>query len=498
MDSFNQILQDYIINQASSSVDKNGVGFSRIVVNGIPFEIAKLFADDLSRAGGLSIYGRKIPVVVYDKSIDSRDEPKIDYDVGFCGKDYILNLRNTARIKEMIIVLTEGTALDQSNESSHVKIGISEGLDETGWLNEGMVEYLVKNSLRKVNLSEDLTSMITQVLKSYKNGASRDGDHLDQWHLIRKISAVSTKDTDLHAKLGLINGAQSLKTLEDKLSTCRKIFSKIADCFAADGVSPSIKEWLAKDLDDEVKHALKLFKRHYLSICDSSSLFINSPYYYYSELQWKSELEDKIWWEKLTIDVWIEILEDFGTVNQGSCQVSITNNLFTNNKPCPVVLDEVMFEVEPPSQLNEETINILSVSNRRARYEQIATIPISRETIEWNHTPNGHKSPTTYRFSLPGYKDVTQRVISLFNYDPGFVYNIFQFQTVKPLKEKKDKRLTKKIWISTAVLSNSGSHELEFFFNQRKLKYLGAHAQDESQNKNQTLDPVLGSKYLLY
>jgi DNA phosphorothioation-dependent restriction protein DptH len=470
MKKFNEFLKEYIVNLASKSIDKNGVDLARILVNGIPFSLAIDFLEELISSGGLKIYDRKIPIVAHDKSIDTWIQPKSE-EGGICGKDHVLNLRNSTKVNDIIILLCEGSSLDKSNTTSLIKIGIDQLVNNEDWVNQDMIQFLLEKSLIIVGFGKeefpDIYKVFCEIIGKYKSSKSHDGDRQDQWNFIKSISSKVSfeKIEQLRSLAGMIN--EDDRSIFDN-TRCEKIFEKIADSFESIGVNASIAEWNKKDLSFDVQKALENFKNHYISVCENAELFRSSPYYYYSRLQWKDiNIE---WWDTLTVGVWNEILEEVDELH-GSCKITIENCLFRNNKPSPIVLDEVKFNIE-----HESTFKVgskVEIWLKKGKYELIETIEIldNSPKITYQTTPVNHQVPTFYKFKIEGHRDTTQKVISLLNYKPGVVFDIAQLLKVSVLKNKKDKRSNNSYWVSSAVLSNSGTHELLFYFDDTRLSY---------------------------
>ena len=177
---------------------------------------------------------------------------------------------------------------------------------------------------------------------------------------------------------------------------------------------------------------------------------------------------NKHWWRILTIEVWKELLED--TKVDGSCSIEVINAIYRNNKPCPIVIEEVDFKINHPTQFNEG--DVLSISRKFHKYDIIDEISIhkSSNSIIWKHTPSTHKTPCAFKFSLVGHKDTTQKVISIKNYLPGVTFDIPQMIKATPLKDVSRKNSKNEFWESIIQLSNSGSHEMRINYDDEKIE----------------------------
>ena len=488
MEKINEIIKKYIIIHTSASFNSKGIGTSRILFQGLPLSIAKTFLSSILNEGGLVIHGRIIPIILCDDNIDKWIKPANEWG-GICGKDHVLNLRNSSKINEIIVILPEGSSLDKSNSTSLVPIGISENISEEQWIESDLIQLILSDSLidSKINYHK-YKKQIDYVLMNIKSGKSHQGDHKDQWDLINNISFNVQENSieDLRSLLGLIN-EQDQNVFD--YNRCDDIFSKIADLFENDGINKTVDEWLSKELNGDVHDAITNFRNHFNTVYDSISAFRSCPYYYYGRLSWNSP--NKGWWKILTVDVWNEVLEEAEPL-KGSCKIEIMNSLFRNNKPCPVVLDEVEFKLSHDKKfaVNSEIL----VLQKRRTYEVIDTIPISEEksTVRCMASPPPHKSPLFYQFKIEEYRDSTQKVISLANYEPGFVFDIAQLEKVTALKEKIDKRTRNRQWTSTLVISNSGTHEIDFYWDKNRFEYIESNCiYTKSEQIKKALNPNL-------
>jgi DNA phosphorothioation-dependent restriction protein DptH len=491
MDKFNEIIKEYVVNLCSDSFNEDEIEASRVLVKGMPFEIAKGFVTSVIEDGGLRVHDRLIPLVVFDQSVNSGVKPKSDLG-GICGKDHVLNLRNSSSIDEIVVVLGEGSLLDKSGTTSLIPIGIDEDVQNEDWVQHEFIQHLVSKSLLNCGLiSPSFTKQVNQVLSEFRSSESHQGDHTDQWKLLRAISLNVTKasQANLFETLGLINESD-----ETKFDSARslKVFNAIADAFENYGVHNSVREWLEKDLSIEVKEALEQFQVHYRSVCDSATAFRVSPYYYYGSLD--TSYLNRNWWRVLTVEVWEDILGDEEEA-QGSLKVEVTNNLFSNNKPCPIVLDEVVFKITPDTPFQRDTEVV--VSHKKSGYEEIDRFQVPAGATEtfWEVNPDQHSSYKFYRFQVDFYQDTTQKVISLANYRPGLVFDLSQLEKVTPLKYQADKRTDNQKWNSSVTLSNSGTHELRFYWDSDRFIFKMAKWMTKHLGRDSSLDlePVLKS-----
>lgn len=489
MVEFNKILRNYIVENSIGSFKGNGEGTARILVKGIPFDIAKDFVGFIVEEGGLEIQKRKIPVLLIDDIIESWKEPDSELG-GICGKDHLLNFRNSNKVNEFIVLLGEGSSLDNSNTTSLIPIGIDEEIQDDHWAEHDMVQFFLKKSFEGGSLDyyrPERKAVVINILGNFSQGNSHKGDHLAQWQLLREIAKISKYGSldDIKALLGLIKEEEP-NTMDFNRS--ESIFSKIAYNIENQGVIEAFNDWSKRSSSAEIKEAINGFRKHFTSVYDSASSFKSSPFFYYSSLQWDEDNRD--WWHALTIEHWKDILEETEDLD-GACKVEVVNSLFQNNKSIPVVKKEIKFKV---SHKNKFKIgDSLDIYYKKRKYEEIGSKKIlNPDFAEWECEPDFHKNPVFYQFKVDGFKDTTQKVISLYHYEPGFVFDIAQIEKFSALREEKTKGKQKRIWKTNLVLSNSGSHELNFFWDDNRFDFIGGSYKEIESNNKKELEVDIG------
>jgi DNA phosphorothioation-dependent restriction protein DptH len=468
MNLFINSIKDYLAEKAQNSFTQQYANESRVLVKGLPFEVGKELLSLIIAEGGFKVNDRVIPFVLHDNSLDKSLVPDAKLG-GLCGKDHILNLRNTSGIEEIIVVLAVGSSIDKSNKTSFEPIGIEDNISNVEWVGHELIQKVQERLFTPTRLTYvDSKELMHDVLLEYEKLLKHENDHLGQWNLLKKLGENFTIETDqihLRILLGLIfenqNNISNFERFKD-------LFTKIADGFESNGIFHSIEEWKKKNISPEVSLALDHFYEHIASVGVSPSEFRRCPYYFYSP-----ELSDVItkedhWWRILSLEIWNEILEDTTKV-EGSCLVEVTNSIYRNSKPCPIVIDEINIKIKNPTRFNEG--DVLTVSRKFNKYEIIEKISINEtcETIVWQHNPSSHKSPCTFKFSLDGHKDTTCKVISVKNYSPGVAFDIPQMIKATPLKDVSRKNSKNEQWESNILLSNSGSHEMRINYDDEKI-----------------------------
>jgi DNA phosphorothioation-dependent restriction protein DptH len=486
MKLINAIIKEYILEQSIASFNGNN-GASRLLVKGIPFNIANALVSDIIKQGGFVINDRTIPIVVFDKKINSSVTPNNDLG-GICGKDHVLNLRNSISITEIIVLLSEGSSLDKSNTTSFIPIGIDEDILDEDWVYHDFIQYVISQILLRngfTSFQNEIVKTISSVLLNYKSLRTHQGDHIDQWELLSNMSenVEQASISKLRATLGLVNEPDKDSFDADRSS---EIFSRIADAFENNGVHSTITEWCQANHSDVIKTALNDFGYHFAKVCNSVSSFRISPYFYYSQ-----EARSQNWWHHLTFDVWNEILDDAIELKGGG-KIEIANSIFRNNIPCPVVFDDIHFKLVNNNLIESgASINILL---KKAKYELIESLNIidSSKEIIWKHTPKNHRTPQNYKFQIDGFKDASAKVISLKNYEPGFVFDSVQLEKASPFKKVSRKGSKNQIWNSSIVLSNSGTHEIEFYWDDLKYEFFEINFKfNISENAIEQLRPII-------
>lgn len=464
MKKFNSYIKGYISKNFKGG-DSNEKGKqTRIVLKGLPFEVAKDFVEELLEDGGLSVNGKNIPTILYDRQLEDWVKPGSIWG-GICGKDYVLNLRNNSNLDEYLVILSEGTLLDKSNSSSLQAIGINEDVDKIDWVDQEFIDHLLRNSLtnKSIYISDSQYDEIKKALRSFSLISSINRSKNFNWNVLKSISEDDSVNDlkSLSFLLGFVNYSDHGSMDFDKSIKC---FLKIAFSFDNTGINTTFRSWLEKELPEDIQDSLKHLNHHIASI-SSSIQFNDCPLYFYSSLNWEEGFDH---WLKLDLDTWQEIIEEEELVI-GQGKIEVINSLFNNNIPCPVVLDEVQLKI---SFDNSWYTDFEVESKKGNKFELLDSIEkeVQNGAVICRDTPSDHKNFYSYRIKKQGFKDATQKVISLAHYEPGLVFDVLQLQKASKLTFKRDNRSNNKIWFSNGILSNSGSHEFKFYWDQKRFQ----------------------------
>jgi DNA phosphorothioation-dependent restriction protein DptH len=495
MTRFNTILHQYLLEKAEK-IFSDEESVTRVSVTGLPFRLAESLISEILSQGGMLVKGRLVTIVLTDNSIKSNVVPDAKSG-GICGKDHILNLRNTKGIKEVIVVLGEGTVLDKSNSTSLIPVGIQENAYGEDWINHDMIQFILKRIFVDSGLSyhhQGIHEGLNDILLNFRSSGKHQNDHIDQWRLLKTLANnSSTKKVELIGSIiGALNGDR-LSFFDTK--THAKIFGKISDFFDADGFGKSIDEWIEKEPEPLIKEALLEFRSHIITVCPSPSDFAACPHYYYGCLASEADVVEVFkWWEALTVDVWNNILDE-STSTANACKIRVLNGVFRGEKPCPITLSNIMFEIDhsegfsPGQQIN--------VYHKRGKYLLVENIRVEEKCkcINWSHAPVIQDLPAAYKFEIDGYEDAFQKVISLKAYGPAFSFFIAQADKITFLKKKKSKAKDE-TWESNLVLANSGAHEIEFVTDEKRviLQEIRKYANFESKDYKILTSSLLSNK----
>ncbi|AVR46776.1 hypothetical protein C7S20_16740 [Christiangramia fulva] len=478
MNIFHENLKNYIESEASKLLEKSE-GTNRLLLKGLPYTIAKDFISFINEDNPMQVNDRIVPIFLFDKHIPEGKKPRDTKIAGTCGKDYVLNFRNSVHIQEIIIILSEGSSLDKSNITSFEPFGISEKTDEEDWGAHPMVESLLIRSIKNGSLMKKCLNDISFIFNRFNSGNFSKEDHSDQWKLIQYISSIRGNLTmqKLRSIFGLISDPNTEVFRNDK---CDFIFKKIADSFENYGIKNSISEWMDQDIKQEAKDALLDFQTHFIKSCDLPQDFSQNPYYYYSELARNGD-GDK-WWSLLDVKTWLEILGANKDDNT-NFDLNIANEIYPNSKNnlSPIVLNEAEFIFYNtkgfPSDINLSVFE----GNKKIGSHQL---PKGDKRSNYNLQPGDHNSPIRLKFDT-GNSEISEKIISLSNYEPGFVFDFPDLVKVKKLSRRKNGG-----WRTNVTVSNSGNQEIEFYFSNSKLEFEKITISDLEDDASETSLPV--------
>lgn len=323
--------------------------------------------------------------------------------------------------------------------------------------------------------------------------SDQTGDMQDPWELLRTLydlGGSGETSRDLCHALGV-------PKLENGESPEPNINYDIANYMQNHGFTAGVKS-LQEDAGSEtVSEALKLLGQDFVMRYRTPQRFITRPLGNYAKA---GNAEGNQWWHVLSQSVWIELLNQEKSKNQGTLKVTCTNELFrpTLSSQLTVVKSCPQFQLRVDEKLLNEELFVYRASGRKT-LELIQTISISDLETQWedNSWPCEHEQYVRYEFICNKQeKPATFKIISLESYLPAVVLNCRSAQKLTSFKKKKVGPVAKNTnqYECELVTNGTGTQTLEFFYHNTVSLPDSIRGQfGEGENTNEVIWPIITS-----
>lgn len=450
---------------------------------GLPINLSQDLFQALISPESKIIIQHQVCVVLYDPKIKNTENPILPMG-GICNEDYIMNLRNTASVTRLIIILPSVYSLFNSLKTSVSSFGFNSEIGKNGnkFQEDPLLDELVKMGLDRLELKQDFLDVIRRIynesLSQLDKLNNSDDENLVQWKLLSNLWEINKDDQQKLLKIIALSGIYPFENEKFMTSNSyRNVLNKIGTLIEKNGISPFFKEFIEnEELNQNIKDSLQLLNDHIHRHANAGVEFNYCPSYYYSPyIEANSNINDELpkWWINLTREVWEELLGD-EEEEQGLVSVSVINSLSYNSNKCiPFTKDEIIFEIKGSNLPTGEKIGI---SRKVQAYNKIGEVSIFNEPAKWTYTDiQIHKSPLFFKF-IPDSSNVNPiiKVYSLSKFAPGIAFFSSQAEKITMLSDKTKKRKgavnIKQLWQSEIRFTNSGLHEIEVFFDENRIE----------------------------
>lgn len=476
----------------------NGEGVERrIIFNGPPLEILEPLYQELSRNGLLEVdvgNGGRVGVPVLLQVSDETVQPPKAGTSGHCTGDHLLNLRNLPGGSSFLALVPPGVENNMSLTSSTKAFGLSAGSNSSGctfhdWWQDPFVQRIREKALHCISEKErdDVEQLIRKSISSLDDVDPERASRKAAWRALSRLLSISDSSSQYTPVelVALACGALSASQGGVSADKRRKVLGKISEALSVAGYRSGISQLQEKSEDIETKQDLEELlvhiQRRQLKITEFERA-IEAAYLPADGMQLT---EPPKWWERLTVEVWSDLLEDeVEEVGQIELSIASQNCLLEGGKGIPyIVHDKVILNIFS----EEEFVNTAAKIKRRAG---------PKGTREWDIFPSSEQqftdeeevptlsSPASYKVEAENFKPSTLKVVPIQKWGPGIIVASKQLKKLS-LPKKVSGKASKNAeydWETTLVFSGAGRYELTLFTSPEVRIPEGAIAQGWSDN----------------
>lgn len=467
MNNFDNCISEYVRNYFVTAI--SGVGNKaseelRLSFCGPPqFMLESIFGTLLQGEAKLifEIDGSELEALVFLVDEDASDEPIVAGVSCHCTSGNLNSLRNQ-NFDCFVFLHSVQESISASLQTANVKVGLQgkqKQFDQ--WIAEPLVTHIVDQILGRFGIAEktEFKNTLHACLRETWAKEESSPQKSLTWELLKHLmdSAIPKGEnyTYFLGLLGTVNCEASQVGSKPHLD----VLNRLGVSFEASYFDKSFADFFESS-DEEYKGYLKQLQAH-LSGCIMPKDFTESPISAYRPKLIDSSLPR--WWEKLTLDVWNDLLSGSVPLSTG-LRVRFINDLSGPKAGLPSLYrDDVHFEIEIDSQA-PAVVEIQRASGSK-NLQTIGKLGVtSGSPKQWtdNEVPD-HDKYVRYRFLADGMKPVTVKAISLENYSNCVVATASSAKKVTAFKKKKKKGKKTEEFECDMELHGLGSHRLDLF-----------------------------------
>ncbi|WP_296753534.1 hypothetical protein [Thiobacillus sp.] len=445
---------------------------SRFVFHGPPLWLLEGVLAELSQHGGIRLTAEEhgtdalLPVLLpFPEGQAHGPNPRIG-ESGACTDAHLLQVRNTPGKASFVALVPPSLHINASLDTTSAELGITpsnntQGIPFEKWWNDGFVQHLALQGLRYAGLSAEETE---EAMLLVELGAAAC-DHMDldkgsreaAWRLITRIYSIPNDGHGLTPgqAVSLVCGFPPMQDGSVSAKAQAAVLAQIASAMS-EGFRTTTDRLIENDCPADVADALRGFLEHLRQRCEVPSTFSNATPAFYLPLDSESLLPPPAWWPTLTVEAWIELLDD--THDFDDLAIACTNAILPPNRGQPsVVWEEVTLEVTSDSATSAKPLNVALSGGGLGKVPCQLTIPGNAcysETFT-----KLQRTPVNYKAGADGCKSVSIKVIPLSFWAPG-IYLTCRVATKVSAPKKARNARSGYNWDSSMSLPGAGRYEL--------------------------------------
>ena len=446
----------------------------RTVFHGPPSELLRGVFEELVKDGGIKVENEKdasviVPVLLHSE-VDAN--PPIIGKSGICAGVHLNDFRNQPACPKFVALLAPGNhpnlalTIETASDSFGLDVRSNSGnATIEDWWNDDFIQTLVEAALDRLSIGnendrEQARQMIRKSVhaadEAERHSVSRNG----AWQILSRVYCIP-RGAKIGPFLSLTCGFPP--TSDGALATKSQdeVLQKLSAYLGESGITKGLEE-LKEGATQEDIDALDGFAVHLLSRCDVPTTFGRAAAYFYEPALTANLDEPPKWWQHLTLERWVELLQEDHSPEAALC-IECTNSIIPSIRGrFSVVHGEVDLRVSKPEAYTgpveaELTRNVSGRINTRTW-----KIIIPDEVVQEDPDLPLHKSPARYTAESDKLKKASTKVISLKSWEPGFVVFCRNAKKISPPKQSANKRSGVKYECALA-LEGSGRHYIDIY-----------------------------------
>jgi DNA phosphorothioation-dependent restriction protein DptH len=457
----------------------------RTVFHGPPMEILRPVFDELVKDGGLRFNledGSSVVVPILLHSETGTAPPAVGHS-GICAGVHLNDFRNQPACPRFVALLAPGNhpnlalTMETASDSFGLDVRSNSGnATIQDWWNDDFIQALVNGALERFSIPSEVDrdqarQMIQKAVIAADEAERHNVSRIGAWQVLSRIYCI-TESIKIYPYLSLACGfpptADGGLAAKDQEEVLQQLASHLGD----NGITKGL-DALKEDATQADIQSLDAFGAHLHSLCDIPTTFVRAASYFYSPSRGDDLKPAPLWWQHLTLERWIELLEEERRP-EGALSIQCTNSVFPSCRGgYSLVHSEVELLVSKPAAQEgvlETTVTRVVAGRGNTHSWELS---INQATVVKDATVPPHKTPARYTVESNDLKKASIKVISLQNWEPGFFVFCRNARKVSPPKQPTQRRGSVDFECSM-TLEGSGRHYIDIYT--RPSVHLGAQA----------------------
>lgn len=409
----------------------------RSVFHGPPQLLLQRVFEQLAEDGGIEAHlpnGQivKVPVVLQlDRLPTGQGNPSVGAS-GVCDDTHFLNLRNSPSCPRFVALLPPGRHTSLSFASASDEFGLSADSNSGNatveeWWRDEFVQGLVDSALSRATWpsegeKDQAKSLVDRAIRAADEIDRHDVSRLHAWCVLSRLFSITGSDASFASSVSLACGFPPMQDGTIRAEEQVEVLKRLAGDLEEDGFRTGIGR-IKEDADPTEQACLDEFLAHVQRTCEVATMFGRATPFYYGPAQGEGLETPPRWWQHLTVERWIELLEE-ERQPEGSLRLECTNSIIPRCRGInALVLGEVQLSVGVP----DDSDGVVEVTVTRevsgAANTRTWSIDVQDETAVQDQALPLHRTPARYSAEAHGLKKASVKIVSLQTWDPGvFVY----------------------------------------------------------------------------
>ncbi len=390
---------------------------------------------------------------------------------GKCDESHLLNLRNSPACRQYLVLVPPDQHRNLSITSASTEFGVSAACNTSNasfqdWFRDPLIQRLIAFAITEFAAKSDGAHALVEVgMRASELMGSQGGGRASAWNVLSRLleaKASKTIGVDSASALSLACGfPPSEKGIVDSAGAIQAL-EHLADALS-DGFKTGIERIRQSTNDPEDLLALDGCLIQLQSSCQVLTAFERATPAFYAPFGGTELATPPSWWKHLTIEKWIELLEE-EVADKSGLTIRVTNSLAPPVKGgCALVANVVELAIANEGDgASGVDVNVKRVSSVRGAQQSSWVLSLPGNATAIDDQPPPHGTPLRYTADAIGFKPALLKVLSLSTWTPGIYISSRTATKLTPTRATKANK-EKIAYEATLHLTGAGRHYIDLW-----------------------------------